>query len=125
MGDAVVKSAVAKALQESFPYVRVFRALDGRGFHFLASNQPIASRTSQELAERMPVKAATDLVEWGPAPTPGDMFGIVLRQDLSLEQLIRDAPEVPALQDDRPENEYYVLRQGVPAPWLSRLSVPH
>ena len=40
-GDAVVKAAVARALQESFPYVRLFRALDGQGFHFLASEQPI------------------------------------------------------------------------------------
>ena len=44
MGDAVVKAAVARALQESFPYVRLFRALDGKGFHFLASEQPIVAK---------------------------------------------------------------------------------
>ena len=68
-GDAVVKAAVARALEESFPYVRVFHSLDNRGFHFLASNQPIVLRTAHELAERMPAKAAQDLVEWGPEPT--------------------------------------------------------
>jgi spermidine synthase len=124
-GDAVVKAAVARALQESFPYVRVFHALDGRGFHFLAANQPIALRTPSELAERTPAKAARDLVEWGPEPTPEGMFAIVLRQELSLEQMTSGAPQAPALQDDRPENEYYVLRQELPETWLSRLRVPH
>ena len=123
-GDAVVKSAVAAALQESFPYVRVFHSLDGKGFHFLASDQPIALRTPLELAQRLPVKAAKDLVEWGPETTPKGEFAIVLNQELPLQQLISAAPEVPALQDNRPENEYYVLRRYLPERWLSFLAVP-
>ena len=124
-GDAVVKAAVVRALQGSFPYVRIFHALDGRGFHFLASDRPIAFRTPRELAERMPAKAAQDLVEWGPEPTVEGEFAIVLHQELSVDQMTSGAPRAPALQDDRPENEYYVLRQRLPEPWLSRLAVPH
>jgi spermidine synthase len=124
-GDAVVKAAVARALQESFPYVRLFRSLDGRGFHFLASNQPIALRTPVELAGRMPAKAAQDLVEWGPEPTPERQFAIILSRELTLDQMTSGSPDAPALQDDRPENEYYVLRQHLSERSLSRLGVPH
>lgn len=124
-GDAVVKSAVAGALRRSFPFVRVFHSLDGKGLHFLASDRPIASRTARELAERMPGKAAQDLVEWGPEPTPEGEFAVVLNQELPLAQLISGAPEVSALQDDRPENEYYVLRRNLPERWLALLGVPH
>ena len=109
-GDAVVQAAVARALQESFPYVRAFHSLDNKGLHFLASNQPIVSRTARELAERMPAKAAQDLIEWGPESSAEQQFSIVLSRELPLDQLIARAPEVPALQDDRPENEYYLLR---------------
>jgi hypothetical protein len=41
--DFVVAS-VARALQESFPYVRSFHSMiEGRGIHFLASMTPIAN----------------------------------------------------------------------------------
>jgi spermidine synthase len=124
-GDAVVKAAVTRALQESFPYVRLFRALDGKGFHFLASEQPIVLRTPRELAERLPARAAQDLVEWGPQASPEGQFAIILSQELTLDQVTSGAPHVPALQDNRPENEYYLLRRHLPERWLSRLAVPH
>ncbi len=124
-GDAVVKAAVARALKESFPYIRLFHSLDNRGFHFLASDQPIVLRTPQELAGRMPAKAAQDLVEWGPEPTPERLFAIILSRELSLDQMTSGAPDAPALQDDRPENEYYVLRQYLPERGLSLMAVPH
>jgi spermidine synthase len=124
-GDVVVKAAVTRALMESFPYVRLFHSLDGIGFHFLASNQPIVLRTPGELAKRMPATASRDLVEWGPEATPEGQFGVVLSRELPPDQMIAGAPGVPALQDDRPENEYYVLRRNLPEAWLSRMSVPH
>jgi spermidine synthase len=124
-GDAVVKAAVVGALQESFPYVRLFRALDGKGFHFLASEQPIVPRTPHELADRMPAKAAQDLVEWGPESAADGQFAIILSQELALDQMTSGARAVPALQDNRPENEYYLLRRNLPERWLAGLAVPH
>jgi len=124
-GDAVVQAAVARAVKESFPYVRVFHSLNDRGLHFLASNEAIVPRTARELAQRMPAKAAADLIEWGPELLPERQFAIVLGRELSLDQLISGAPRVPALQDDRPENEYFILRQSLPEPWLTRLAIPH
>lgn len=124
-GDAVVKAAVARALQESFPYVRLFRALDGKGLHFLASEQLAVLRTPRELAKRLPARAAQDLVEWGPQASPEGQFAIILSQELTLDQVTSGAPHVPALQDNRPENEYYLLRRNLPERWVSRLAVPH
>jgi spermidine synthase len=124
-GDAVVQAAVARALKESFPYVRVFHSLDDRGLHFLASNRPIVLRTARELAERMPAGAAADFVEWGPEPSAEGQFKALLRRELSLDQMISGAPQVPALQDDRPENEYFILRERLPEGWLSGMGIPH
>lgn len=110
-GDAVVQASVARALKESFPHVRVFHPVGGVGFHFLASNQPLPDRTPVELARRLSPKAAADLVEWGPEPTAELEFASVLHKELSVEQMIAQAPQAIALQDDRPENEYYLLRR--------------
>ena len=110
-GDTAVQASVARALKESFPYVRVFHSVEGNGFHFLAGSQPLAQRSAAELASRLPTKAANDLMEWGPEPTPERQFGRVLGKEISLDQMIAQAPQVPALQDDRPVNEYYLLRR--------------
>ena len=110
-GDAVVGASVARALKESFPYVRVFRSVEGWGYHFLASSRPIPARTPEQLAGRMPARAIADMMEWGPETDPETQFAVVLKQELSLDQLIAQAPNAPALKDDRPVNEYFLLRQ--------------
>lgn len=115
-GDAVVRSSVTRALIESFPYVRIFSEehfveLNAHGLHFLASDQPISRRTAGELAQRMPKPAAQDLVEWSRESSPEAEFASLLGNEVNPEQLIAQAPQAPALQDDRPVNEYYVLRK--------------
>jgi hypothetical protein len=82
-GDAVVRSSVGKAVQESFAYVRVFRSINGIGYYLLASDAPFPDRDSQELAARLPASAARDFVEWGPAPTAAGQFETLLCGDLS------------------------------------------
>src|SRR5260370_21273801 len=47
-GDAEDFSSVARALQDSFPYVRVFRWTEHWGFHFLASDHPLPNRKASE-----------------------------------------------------------------------------
>ena len=111
-GDAVTTVAIARALQESFPYVRAFIGVEGWGIHFFASRQPIANRTGAEMAERMPASAAADLVEWGPYPTAEQQFAAVLKKEVPIDRLIALDKDVPAMQDDRPLNEYYMLRNS-------------
>ena len=110
-GDAAIIASVAKALRESFPYVRVFHSIEGWGYHFLASQSPLPSPSASTLARHMPPAAAADLIEWGPARDAQQQFAGVLNQELSLDGLIAQDPGVPALQDDRPVNEYFILRR--------------
>jgi hypothetical protein len=63
------------------------------------------------LAQRLPERAAADLVEWGPEDTPAGQFAILLNSELRVDRLIALAPHTPALSDDRPINEYYLLRR--------------
>jgi spermidine synthase len=108
--DPVVQASVAKALQAAFPYVRVFHSFDGAGYHFLASNWQLPQLSAQQLAEKLPRAAAADFVEWGPEATAEDQFEDLLRNEFPLSQMISASPDAPPLQDDRPMNEYYLMR---------------
>jgi len=109
-GDLTTVASVARAVKESFPYVRAYKSISGWGVHFLASRQPIPDRSAADLANRMPPAAAADLVEWGPYPTPEQQFAAVLKNELPIDWIIGLDKSAPALQDDRPINEYYLLR---------------
>ncbi|MGC1423187.1 MAG: hypothetical protein WA815_12625 [Terracidiphilus sp.] len=109
-GDAAVQASVARAIEQSFPYVRVFRPVEENGWHFLASMQPIAERGSEELVKRMPADTVPDMMECGPAAMPTEPFDRMLRTDLTTEKLISRSPGTPALADDQPVNEYDMLR---------------
>lgn len=109
-GDPATVASVTKAAQEIFRYVRAFRSFDKRGIHFLASMQPLQVPSTAILALRLPVSAAADLLEWAPGATTETQFSAVLSQELSLDAIIAEDPRVPALSDDQPINEYYLLR---------------
>jgi len=110
-GDAATVASVAKALMQSFPYVRAFLSWNGYGIHFLASMEPLARTSSASLAARLPTAAVSDLVEWGPQANPQQQLEIVLSHELMLEKLLARDPRVPAVLDDQPINEYYLLRR--------------
>jgi spermidine synthase len=109
-GDATIATAVTRALTDSFPHVRAFSSIEGWGIHFLASDRPIPRLSSAQAGGRLPVAARTDLLEWGPAATVEEQLGLVLRREISVERLLRLDPRAPALSDDRPVNEYYLVR---------------
>jgi spermidine synthase len=110
--DPAIIASVAKALKESFPYVRAFRAIEGsRGCHFLASNSPLPDYSAETLANHLPPTAVADFLEWDPAYTAQQQFGRLLKHELALDDLIGLDPGVPALDDNRPVNEYFVLRR--------------
>jgi spermidine synthase len=109
--DRTMATAFSKALQESFPYIRVIPSLNGFGLHFLASMDPIPLPSPAELAARMPARAAADFVEWGPHRTPEEMFAEVLRYVQTIDRVASIIPATPPLQDDRPINEYFFMRR--------------
>jgi len=112
-GDPVVRSAVSRALSESFPYVRVFQYYPsyGLGYQFLASREPIPNLTGRELVHRMPQSAVRDLMEWSFAPTAEEEMNYVLRKEIPIAQMLTADPNAVAMQDDRPVNEYVLLRK--------------
>ena len=110
-GEPAILASVARAITESFPHVRVFQSVEGWGFHFLASDTPIAAASADVLAARLPPRAAADLVEWWRGVTPEQALGRVVGQEVPPERVLAVAPGAPALEDDRPFNEYYLLRR--------------
>lgn len=112
-GDPIVRSAVARALSESFPYVRVFEYYPSHGFgyQFLASQQPIPKLTGAQLLQQMPASAVRDLMEWPFAPTAEEGLSHVLRQEIPITQVAAADPNAQAMHDDRPVNEYVLLRK--------------
>ncbi|MBI2788276.1 MAG: hypothetical protein HYX59_06285, partial [Elusimicrobia bacterium] len=109
--EPLVVSAFAKAVKDSFPHARVFRSLEGWGWHVLASREPIPARTAAHLAARLPKAAARDLLEMGPHATAAKQFQALLGTEVTLDSLI--SPGASGLRDDRPVNEYFFLRRGL------------
>lgn len=114
-GDQVDDAAVSRAIQESFPYVRVFWENPEKhwGTHFIASVEPLHNWTAAELAQHMPDKASADLIEWGPQLDAERQFAALMANEVPIKDLIEEAPGTPALRDDKPVNEYYLLRRRV------------
>lgn len=110
-GEQLVLVSIARALKETFPYVRVFNSHQGWGVHFLASQQPIPPTTAAELARRVPAAAAADMVEWEPGSTPEAHFEAILAREIGVDVLVNTMPDAPAMTDDRPLNEYFLIRR--------------
>ncbi len=108
--DAPTQAATARAIKNSFAYVRVFQGIQGWGWHFLASDRPIPKRTAAELVARMPARAVSDMMEWGPATTAEEQMKLLLSHESSTDAVIALSPGTPTLTDDRPINEFFLLR---------------
>lgn len=109
--DPVTLAAVTKSLKDSFPYVRAWQSIEGWGVHYLASMSPIKITGAGDLARVLPPRAAKDFVEWNRDKTPEQLFADVLGREYSIDSLISPAPSTPPITDNRPINEYFVLRQ--------------
>jgi hypothetical protein len=65
----------------------------------------------------MPTSALADLTEWAPPDSAGlserasEQLDDLLQGELTLDSLIVASPDTPALTDDRPINEYYLVRK--------------
>ncbi|HMD70226.1 MAG TPA: hypothetical protein VKF41_02725, partial [Bryobacteraceae bacterium] len=109
--DDATQASVTKALRDSFPYVRAYQSIEGWGIHFLARMQPFPVVENGEMPQKLPAAAAEDLVEWNDGVTPQQMLVEVLGREKSLDSLVAAAPSVPPIGDDRPINEYFLLRE--------------
>jgi spermidine synthase len=108
--DAPTQAAAARAIKNSFAYVRVFPGIQGWGWHFLASDRPIPKRTAAELVARMSARSASDMIEWGPAASAEDQLNLLISHESSTDAVIALSPATTTLVDDRPINEFFLLR---------------
>jgi len=111
-GDGATQASVARSLRDSFPNVRAYQSIAGWGIHFLASMQPLPTIGNGEMPQPLPAAAAADLVEWNDDTTPHEMLLDILSREKSMDSLIAAAPAIPPIGDDRPINEYFLLRQS-------------
>jgi len=72
---------------------------------------PIENASAEELAQRMGPDAVQDFLAWGPKQDAVQQFRIVLDNEVPIAQIIARDSTVPALQDDRPTNEYFFFRR--------------
>jgi spermidine synthase len=108
-GPASTVQAVMRSLNESFPHVRCFDGVNGWGVHFLASMEPIDDVSAKDLASRMPERAQKDLVEWTKTKDVPTYLDKVLSQETAITHAMNSALDY-RITDDRPFNEYYLLR---------------
>jgi spermidine synthase len=111
--DFATAASVAKALRDSFPHVRAFFSVDDFGIHFLASMEPMPTTSAATLAARLPSAAASDFLEWGPEKDLMKQFDILLSREVAIDKIVALAPRAPVLEDDRPINEYYLVRSWI------------
>ena len=110
-GELGPAASVARALKESFRYVRVFPSIENWGLHFLASDSPIQAASPDVLASRLPPAAAVDLLEWEPKGSVRDFFDAILLREITVDDVIASRKDAPVLTDDRPVNEYYLMHR--------------
>ena len=111
---SLTQASIARALVESFPTVRAFLSIENWGTHYLVSAGPIDLHAAGPWPQPLPPAAAQDLVEWEPKSTPSALLSKVLGQELRVSDFIGIAPTAPPIQDDRPVNEYFLLREYWP-----------
>lgn len=109
--EAYLLSSMMKSIVSSFNFVKVYYSFGELGLHIIASMDPILAKTPAELSKRLNEEASADLVEWGPNYSAEEQIREVMLQETSVKSFLDAAPEAPPLTDDRPVNEYFVLRR--------------
>jgi spermidine synthase len=109
-GETPTAQAVMRSISESFPYVRGFPSVEGWGIHLLGSMEPIEQLDAAQLAARMPDRAKKDLLEWNHTQDATAYLAEVITNEYSVPLSLNPDPRVQ-VTDDRPFNEYFLLRR--------------
>ncbi|HSX45273.1 MAG TPA: hypothetical protein VLF39_04195 [Candidatus Saccharimonadales bacterium] len=111
--------AVARSLADEFTYVKVYRSTiepyvsERKGYHFLASMEPLIDQSPIELAKKMPASAQKDLLEWeSPGISTEKMLKDILNNEVNINSLLNPDKSI-VITDDHPFNEYFYLRYSL------------
>ncbi|SVD54179.1 uncharacterized protein METZ01_LOCUS407033, partial [marine metagenome] len=120
-GEAKIFRAVVRSLVDIFPYIKVYKSVEGWGFHFLASMQPFKTPTPKDIVSRLPAMAKDDIVEWERGiqflnniarnVRVEDYFSRSFEKEIPVALLLNQKDELAFISDDQPYNEYYLLRR--------------
>ena len=94
----------------SFKYVRAYQSIEGIGHHILASEKPIIVPSVEVMLKRMPQGAQQDLMEWFPERDVQSVLSDIRSREISLPR-VTDSGGRLSIRDDRPFNEYFLLRR--------------
>jgi spermidine synthase/MFS family permease len=108
--ETLVFQGLLRSMSNTFPHVRAFGSIEGWGIHTLGSLDPIEVPAADALAGRMPATAERDLLEWAPPIAPSAYLAGVLAREISVATS-QNANPLVRITDDRPMNEYFVLRR--------------
>jgi spermidine synthase len=105
--------AVLRSFSRSFPYMRCYISMEGWGAHLLGSMEPIPDLNARQLSARMPQGARGDLLEWAkPDCDAASYIGRVIPREFAIGTYFNADPNPQAVvTDDRPFNEYFLLRR--------------
>jgi len=109
-GEFKIFQASARSLFNSFPYVKVYKSIQKRGFHFVASMSPLLPMTSQDMLVKIPETAKDDITEWYPRYEVSEIIGAMINQEVPIQAILNKNSEIK-ITDDKPFNEYYILRR--------------
>jgi spermidine synthase len=110
-GEAKIFQAMIRSIVEVFPYVKTYRSLEGWGIHILASMEPFETPTAEIMVARLPLKAKKDLLEWADGVDIHKYLNLTLKNEIPLGQLLNHGDLTMYISDDRPFNEYFLLRR--------------
>jgi predicted membrane-bound spermidine synthase len=110
-GEPIIQQAIARTLADVFPHVIVYESVEGWGFHFICAKRPLSPLTAAQLQERLPPAARADLVEWVHDRPPDKVIELLAGLTVPLAPLLPADPDV-RITDDRPFNEYFLLRRS-------------
>jgi spermidine synthase len=114
-GELKIAQAMARALSNSFPYIRIYRSAEGWGFHFLASMSPLDVPSVPTMISRIPDSAKRDITEWYEVDKVNSFEGFikfVLASEIPLATFLNNDRHI-TITDDRPYNEYFFLRRNL------------
>jgi spermidine synthase len=112
-GEYAILTAVANSVRQAFPHVKVFRSIRHWGYHFIASDWPLETPSIEQVMARMPPSAVRDLLEWEPRRQARELWQDMLNQEVDINKLVPEWRFQLAVTDDRPFNEYFLLRRSL------------
>ncbi len=109
-GEQATLAAVTTSLTRSFPYVLMYRSIEGWGYHYLASMSPIHVPTATEAILRMPEAAQKDRLEWkvNSEEKLTEIWSKLLKGRVDPASFTMSSDI--RITDDRPFNEYCLIR---------------